>query len=124
MAYMSQENKAKISKKVKPLLEKYGLKGSLSVSNHSQLCLTIKSGKIDFAANYFDAIDHYSHRIRVNHYHIDSTFRGIAAEALNALKEAMMEDNYDHSDIMTDYFCVGWYIDISIGKWDKPYVIK
>jgi hypothetical protein len=22
---------------------------------------------------------------------------------------------------MTDYFDVGWYIDIKIGKWDKPY---
>jgi hypothetical protein len=22
---------------------------------------------------------------------------------------------------MTDYFDVGWYIDINVGKWNKPY---
>jgi len=25
---------------------------------------------------------------------------------------------------MTDYFNVGWYIDVNIGKWNKPYVIE
>jgi hypothetical protein len=30
-------------------------------------------------------------------------------------------DFYDNTDIMTDYFDVSHYIDISIGKWDKPY---
>ncbi len=30
-------------------------------------------------------------------------------------------DLYDNSDIMTDYFDVAWYVDINIGKWNKPY---
>jgi hypothetical protein len=35
----------------------------------------------------------------------------------------MMVGNHDKSDVMTDYFNVGWYIDINIGKWDKPYKV-
>jgi hypothetical protein len=30
--------------------------------------------------------------------------------------------NHDRSDSQTDYFDVGFYTDISIGRWDTPYV--
>jgi len=49
MAYMDQEKKAKIAANLKPILRKYGIKGSLSVRNHMAICLTITEGKIDFA---------------------------------------------------------------------------
>jgi len=29
--------------------------------------------------------------------------------------------NYDNSDSMTDYFDVNFYLDLHIGKWNKPY---
>jgi hypothetical protein len=32
-----------------------------------------------------------------------------------------MAGNYNNSDIMTDYFDVGWYIEINVGKWNKEY---
>ena len=51
MAYMSQERKSEIAPKVKSILKKFGIKGSLSVRHHSTLSLTLKSGKIDFIAN-------------------------------------------------------------------------
>ena len=57
MAYMNQERKAKIATAIKPILAKYGLKGSLSVRNHSTICLTVKSGKIDFIENFINT-DH------------------------------------------------------------------
>jgi len=25
---------------------------------------------------------------------------------------------------MTDYFDVGWYISVNLGKWDKPYIVN
>ena len=31
--------------------------------------------------------------------------------------------NFDDSDIMTDYFHTNFYLDLSIGKWDKPCII-
>ena len=51
MAYMNQERKAIINKALKPILAKYGIKGTLSVRHHSSIVLTLKSGKIDFIAN-------------------------------------------------------------------------
>jgi hypothetical protein len=31
-------------------------------------------------------------------------------------------ENWDNSDISTDYFDVNYYFDINIGKWNKPFV--
>jgi hypothetical protein len=36
----------------------------------------------------------------------------------------MNDGNYDNSDIQSDYFSVGWYIDVNVGKWDKPYTVE
>ena len=43
MAYMNQERKAKINQALKPILAKYKVKGSLSVRNHSSICLLYTS---------------------------------------------------------------------------------
>ena len=31
------------------------------------------------------------------------------------------KDNWDKSDIQTDYFNVNYYLHLAIGKWDKPF---
>ena len=31
---------------------------------------------------------------------------------------------YNKSDAMVDYFDIAYYMDINIGKWNKPYVLK
>lgn len=116
MAYMNQEMKAKIAPKVKKILGKYKLKGSLAVRNYTTLVLNIKSGPIDFIEK--------CPRMSVNTYHINSYYDGIAAKALSELREAMNAGNHDNSDIQTDYFDVGWYVDINVGKWDKPYILE
>jgi hypothetical protein len=33
----------------------------------------------------------------------------------------MNNGNWNNSRIEVDYFDVGWYIDVNIGKWNKPY---
>jgi len=33
----------------------------------------------------------------------------------------MNDGNWNRSDSSVDYFDVGWYIDINIGNWAKPY---
>jgi len=33
------------------------------------------------------------------------------------------KDFYDNTDIMTDYFDVSHYIDIDVGRWNKPYQV-
>jgi hypothetical protein len=60
----------------------------------------------------------------VNVYHIDSHFSGKACKCLEELLAAMNEGNWDRSDIQTDYFDVGWWVSIGIGRWNKPYVLE
>ena len=112
MAYIDQQKKKELLPQIKTILKKYGLKGSLSIRNHMTLVLKIKSGPIDFGVKDY---------IQVNEYYIDEHYTGIAKDCLLELKEAMNVGNYDHSDIQSDYFCVGWYTNIYIGSYDQPY---
>jgi hypothetical protein len=128
MAYMSQEKKKAIEVAVKPILVKYGVKGRLGVDNHSTLVLQISSGSIDFIGSRVmsDRDREYIGEttpptsIQVNVYHIDRYYSGKAKDFLLEVKEAMMAGNHNNSDAQTDHFDVGWYVDINIGKWDKP----
>jgi len=114
MAYVSQEMKKQLAPGIKAVLKKYKVKGSISVANHSSLVVTLKEGAIDFG----DATR------SVNTYWINSHFSGTAATFLTELKAALEgPDFFDHSDSMTDYFHRSHYIDIKLGKWNKPYTV-
>ena len=135
MAYMNQQKKAVIASKLKPVLKKYGLKGSLSVNNHSTIVLTVKSGKIDFIKNFNSTIQSRpggfrngsaaEKYINVNpywyHEHFSGESKEFISEAMDALKSA---DWYDESDAQVDYFNTAYYVDINIGKWNKPYIVE
>jgi hypothetical protein len=132
MAYFSQENKKSKQSAIKAVLNKYGVKGSLSVRHYSTLVLTIKSGKIDFIKNFNEtastqprfndvAFNPAKDYIQVNPYWCHEHFSGDAKEFLTEVIDIMNVGNHDNSDAQTDYFDVGWYCDINIGGWDKPY---
>ncbi len=124
MAYVSQELKAKIAPKVKAICKKYGVKASLAVRNHSTLVLNIKSGKVDFINDYGNCEDAKKFGIQVNPYWYKDHFAGKAKSFLSEVIPAMNAGNWDKSDAQVDYFNVGWYIDVNIGKWNKPYVLE
>jgi hypothetical protein len=121
MAYMNQAKKTRIAANVKPILKKYGVKGSLSVRNHMSIVLTITEGKIDFNKDYgADA----KFGIQVNPYWYQEHFTGRAKEFLSEVIPAMYSaDYYDHSDAQIDYFSCAYYIDVNIGKWNKQYKV-
>jgi hypothetical protein len=121
MAYVSQELKSKLSPQIKAICKKYGVKASLAVRNHSTLVLNVKSGKIDFIRDYGDSDDARKFGIQVNPYHYKNHFEGKAKAFLSEVIPAMNDGNWDKSEIQYDYFNVGWYIDVNIGKWNKPY---
>lgn len=134
MAYMDSTKKAALAPAIKAALKKFGLKGSISVRHHSALVVTITSGEIDFISNFADCARAANREcgvetavrdqhLQVNTYWLETSFAGRALEALQAIKLAMSKGNHDRSDIQADYFDVGWHIDISIGKWNKPYVV-
>ena len=134
MAYMNQERKAQIAPVIKAILKKYGIKGSLAVNNHSTLVLNIKSGSIDFIDNYNKTVASQpggfrngtpaEKNISVNPYWYNDHFTGKARKFLSEVINAMNNGNWDRSDIQTDYFDVGWYVDVNIGKWNKPYIVE
>lgn len=128
MAYVSQELKAKLAPAIKAICKKYGVKATLSVRNHLSLVLTVKSGKIDFISDFGNTpearTDAEKFGIQVNPYHYKSHFSGEAYHFLNEVIPAMNDGNWDKSDAQVDYFNVGWYISVNIGKWNKPYVLE
>ena len=122
MAYVSQELKAKLSPMIKSICKNYGVKASLAVRNHSHLVLNIKSGSIDFFKSYDRNLNKPENGyIQVNTYWYNDHFDGVAKEFLHKVITAMNEGNFDKSDIQTDHYNVGWYVDVNIGKWNKPY---
>jgi hypothetical protein len=121
MAYMNQEKKAKIAATLKPILKKYGIKGSLSVRNHTSIVLTITSGKVDFYKDY-GADTKFG--IQVNPYWYQDHFTGLSKQALSEIIPAMYSaDYYDNSDAQVDYFDTAYYISVNIGKWNKQYQV-
>ena len=135
MAYVSQELKSKLSPAIKAVCKKYGVKASIAVRHHSTLCLNVKSGAIDFIgnSNRVCGADFYqvsrgftpntSGYDQVNPYHFQSHYDGDAQAFLSEVLAVMNDGNWDKSDIQTDYFNVGWYVDVNIGSWNKPYTV-
>lgn len=134
MAYIDQAKKAEIAPFIKKICTKYGVKASLAIRHHSTLVLNIKSGKIDFIGNYNSVgtlrdpvgtrVAKAEKDIQVNPYWYHEHFDGVALKFLTDIMVAMNRGNHDRSDIQSDYFDVGWYVDVNIGKWDKPYVLE
>jgi hypothetical protein len=119
MAYVSQKDKAQLAPQIKKVLNKYGMKGSISIRHHSTLVVTIQSGSIKFDHSHGDGYT------QVNVYHIESHYKGKAQKFLTELLAAMKGPGwFDKSDSMTDYFHVKHYCDINIGRWNKPYFLQ
>lgn len=129
MAYMSQEKKAKVAPAVKAILKKYDMKGSLSVRNHSTLVLTLREGVLDVIGNYNKIAAQNTARqatsgyLDVNPYWYRDHFDGKVKKFMEEIFAVMNDGNHDNSDPMTDYFDVGWYVDVNVGKWNKPYAL-
>jgi hypothetical protein len=135
MAYVSQELKSKLSPAIKAVCKKYGIKASIAVRSHMTLCLNIKSGAIDFIGNsnrvcgadFYQVARGFKPNTtgydQVNPYHFQNHYDGDARAFLTEVLAVMNDGNWDKSDIQSDYFNVGWYVDVNIGAWNKPYTV-
>lgn len=134
MAYMSQEKKQALAPAIKKICDKYGVKARLAVQNHSTLVLNITQAPIDFIGSYNRvnaAKPRHSNNpftpskghLGINTYWYHEHFDGRALDFLKEVLPAMNVGNHDRSDIQTDYFDVGWYVSVNIGKWDKPFAL-
>lgn len=129
MAYMSQEKKAQIAPVVKAICAKHGVKATLAVRHHSTLVLNISAGKIDFFADLvWRECDHEWQKkptgsLDINPYWYDEHYTGAALAFFEEIFPALNAGNPNRSDYATDYHDVGWYVDVNVGHWNKPYVL-
>lgn len=122
MAFITADRTKEIKKQLK---SKYpNLTFSVRNRHYSSVDVTIAAGDVDFS----DLFTNERSYAEVNQYQLLREYGepayGKHTELLKGIFKIVNEGNYDNSDAMTDYFDVGFYVDISIGSWDKPYVYK
>jgi hypothetical protein len=109
MAYANKDQ----SKRVKAELTKEfpGYKFSVTVENYSSIVVSIMAAPVVFTHRPYE---------QLNHFYLE---RYQNSEILKRIKSIANKGNYDKSDAMTDYFEVGFYLNINVGKWDKPFTL-
>lgn len=136
MAYISKDQATAKRAAIKAAFPaKDGWKISVVNDNFSTLRICITEGPIEFQKHpKLEGSDFWRDRTKteaithegVNHLRLRADDHNpIYPEAtftfLKKIAEIAMEGNHDNSDAMTDYTDVGWYVDLDIGRWDKPY---
>ncbi len=127
MAHMNQERKALIAAALKPVVPA-GWKYSLAVRHHMTIVMTITEAPFDLIAA-FTPTPYFNPGtttyMDVNPYHYRSHLADeCVADVLERIFDALNTGNHDNSDIQRDHFDVGWYVDLHIGRWNKPFVFK
>lgn len=115
-----------------------GWKFSVTKHHHSRLNVAILAAPIDFLS--VEAMARPMHHVNisheqavadvkacgttaVNHYYLADNWQGDALKALQGITKICMDGNHDNSDAGSDYFDVGWYFNLKIGQYDKPFVV-
>lgn len=117
MAYMPQSKKAEIAAKLKWVVPA-GWKYSLSVRNCSTLVMTIAAAPLDLlakmnrdaAAENLEPMDYVSMSAKW----LDRNFDGDLLAVMERISDVLNGGNY--------YFDAGWYVEIKIGAYFRPFV--
>jgi hypothetical protein len=126
MACMTQEKKKVIAENLKKVMPK-DWKYSLAVENHTTLVLNIKSAPVDI----LKAVKPTEYRdpsllthLQIAWKRFDDTFTDSElVSTFQAMNDALNTINHDRSDVMTDYFDVGYYTRINVGRFDRPFQV-
>lgn len=112
MAYMNKEMAAEIRNELKAKFPKF--KFSVRVEDHMAIRVAIKSAPIRFVDGDYATLSHMS-LDKMQH-----------AETYKKISDIVNKNNYDNSDIMSDYHDVGYYVRITQGDWnnEKPFILS
>ena len=124
MAYMSQENKAKLQVEIGKVMPT-NWKWSLRVHHHSTLVLTIRQADVDLIKENMVSQERDKGQlsyVSLNEHNLQGYYSGKLLKIFESIKGAMNVGNHDRSDIQSDYFDVGWYVTINIGEYDAPFL--
>ncbi len=113
MAYMSKENCLRIRSVIRERFP--NCKISVVNKDYSTVSISILEAPVYFGEKLYQ---------QVNVHWIEENFRDLveAKKMLLDIYEIANGGNHDNSDSQSDYFDVGFYVDINIGKWDKPFI--
>lgn len=116
MAYITSERVAEIRKELKNKFPSWKL--SVTRQHYSVVKVVILKSDIDLTH-----LLHGHKYLRTDVFNVGDTFgTPEATAALQGIHTITNKDNYNNSDSQSDYFDVGFYVTISIGDFEKPYV--
>ena len=132
MAYISSESVKDKRNRIKKALPEF--KFSVTIDNYSSIIIRIVEGPLPMPVYESQERERihgglYSDDFRkdnqqVNHYWYKDHYKDFPEwiKVFNQIIEIANEGNYDESDIQSDYHHVGFYLNLEIGRWDKPYI--
>jgi len=136
LAYISQTEKKELAPAIKKVLKAYGMKGTLSINHYSTLAVNLKKGSLDLIGAAQKKNNIYSERhgrpvtnigsyYQANAYSVETAYDQIDSKIGQFYKDLVKAMKgtkwFDKSDLMTDYHYIAYYLNINVGKWDKPY---
>lgn len=116
MAWMNQEKKKAIAAELKKVVPA-DWKWTLGVRHHSTIVMTVSHTE-KLVPDFTRPTDT---DFKLNPYYPDRGIKEEYRETVAAIVKALNLNNYDNSDAQTDYFDVGHYVELSFGRWNKPY---
>ena len=136
MAFINKEDVKAIRNELKKQYP--NIKFSVRKDHHSSVQITLVSGDVDFYDGSLDFFDRYSQKIQpfpgsaqINQYHthyygihkplFDNIYEICKTAPINGNGYHKNKGWFDDSDAMTDYFHTAYYINISVGAWNKNY---
>lgn len=119
MAFITKSEVSEIRKELKKVFPE--VKFSVTGANSSKVTVAVMSSPLDFSEfekPYVSNINYRDLEGKKNQKFFDKILNIIHTAPGNSEGG---QEWFDKSDSMTDYFHTAFYIDISIGKWDKAY---
>lgn len=121
MAYFNQERKKALSPAIKALCKEYGVTVTFGVDHYSTFVINLRGGELDLMSDIKNMCSYDVEHHNISHTRVEN-FTGRNREFVTKLQQLANIGNHNNSDLMTDYFDVGWYVDIHVGRFQKPYI--
>jgi hypothetical protein len=116
MAYISTEEVKVIREELKKNFpSRLGWKLSIVRRDYLSLSISIINAPIELRNDQNNSYE------SVNQYWLESRENKESVLVLKKIFEIANKNNYDRSDVQSDYFDVGYYLNLSIGHFGKPF---
>jgi hypothetical protein len=116
---MNQTKKAAIVAQLKSVVPQ-NWKYSVSVRNHSTIVCTVFAAPTNLIAKLTGSDED---NVQLNHHGLERLYTNCEElQVIAAIAKALNTGNWNRSDAQRDYFDVGHYVSIELGRYDRPFV--